>query len=153
MRNRGFIESEVMDQKVCGVDYINVNTAIFGEVEEKHLRWLIEVIQGLMDVPVCIDSPNPEVIEKVLPLLVSRPMVNSITLNTERMGLLLRLVVGYGAKVIAWCQGERRLSKTVDAKLEIAARLVEMITGAGVLLDDLYIEPLAYSLSTNVQSV
>jgi cobalamin-dependent methionine synthase I len=151
-RNRSFIQSEVMDQAVSGADYINVNTAVFGEDEEKHLRWVIEAVQEVTDIPLCIDSPNPAVIEKVLPLVIKTPIINAITLNTVRMAALLRLVIGRGTRVIASCQAENRTAETTADKTDIAGRLVQVITDAGVPLDHLYIDPLAYSLSTNAQS-
>jgi len=150
--NRGFIQSEVMDQAVSGADYINVNMAIFGEDEEKHLRWVIEAVQEATDIPLCIDSPNPAVIEKVLPIVIKTPMINAITLETARMDALIRLVIGHGTRVIASCQAENRTAETTADKTDIAGHLVQMITDAGVPLDHLYIEPLAYSLSSNAQS-
>lgn len=151
-RNRGFLRSEVMDQTASGADYLNVNAAIFGEDEEKHLRWVIEVVQEATDIPLCIDSPNPTVIEKVLPLVNRTPIINAITLATERMDAMLRLVVAYGTRVIASCLASSGTAETAEEKMNIAGRLVGIITDAGVPPDRLYVDPLAYSLSTNTKS-
>ena len=151
-RNRGFIRSEVMDQTASGADYLNVNAAIFGEDEEKHLHWVIEVVQEATELPLCIDSPNPAVIEKVLPLVKKRPIVNAITLASDRMDAMLRLVVAYGTRVIASCLASSGTAETADEKIEIADRMIRIITDAGVPLDRLYVDPLAYSLSTNIKS-
>jgi 5-methyltetrahydrofolate corrinoid/iron sulfur protein methyltransferase len=150
--NRGFIQSEVMDQAVSGADYINLNAAIFGKDEEKRLRWMIGAVQEVTDLPLCIDSPNPAVIEKVLPLVQKRPIINAITLEAGRMEPLLRLVIKHGAKVIASCQAGDSAAETTADKVAIAGRLIRLITDAGVPADDLYIDPLAYSLSTNTQA-
>jgi cobalamin-dependent methionine synthase I len=150
--NRGFIQSEVMDQAVSGADYINLNAAIFGKDEEKRLSWMIGAVQEVTDLPLCIDSPNPAVIEKVLPLVQKRPIINAITLEAGRMEPLLRLVIKHGAKVIASCQAGDSAAETTADKVAIAGRLIRLITEAGVPADDLYIDPLAYSLSTNTQA-
>lgn len=150
--NRGFIQSEAKDQAFSGADYLNVNTAIFGEDEEKHLRWVIEVVQEATDIPLCIDSPNPAVIEKVLPLVNQTPIINAITLATARMDAMLRLVVAYGTRIIASCLASNGTAETAEEKMNIAGRLVRIITDAGVPLDRLYVDPLAYSLSTNTKS-
>jgi 5-methyltetrahydrofolate corrinoid/iron sulfur protein methyltransferase len=147
--NRAFIQSEVRDQAVSGADYININAAIFGKDEERRLRWLIGAVQEATDVPLCIDSTNPAVIEKVLPLAKKKPMINSITLEAGRMDAVLRLVIERGAKVIASCQADQFAAETTEEKFEIASRLIRMVTSAGVPVDDLYIDPLVYSLSTN----
>jgi 5-methyltetrahydrofolate corrinoid/iron sulfur protein methyltransferase len=150
--NRGFIQSEAKDQAVSGADYINLNAAIFGDDEEKRLRWMIEAVQEVTEIPLCIDSPNPAVIEKVLQLIRKRPMINSIILGLERMDKLLGLVIEYGAKVIASCQAQHGAAETTEEKVDIARRLIRLITAAGVLPGDLYIDPLAYSLSTNARA-
>ncbi|MCE5264014.1 MAG: dihydropteroate synthase [Deltaproteobacteria bacterium] len=150
--NRGFIESEARDQAASGADYINLNAAVFGADEEKRLRWMIETVQEATDVPLCIDSPNPAVIEKMLPLVRKTPMINSITLQAGRAEAVLRLVIESGAKVIASCQADQSSAETAEEKFEIAGRLIRMATQAGVDSDDLYIDPLVYSLSTNPRS-
>jgi 5-methyltetrahydrofolate corrinoid/iron sulfur protein methyltransferase len=150
--NRGFIQSEAKDQAVSGADYINLNAVIFGGDEEKRLRWMIEAVQEVTDIPLCIDSPNPAVIEKALTLVKKRPMINAITLDAGRMDPLLHLVIEHGAKVIASCQAEHCNAETREDKVAIACRLIRLITDAGVPPDDLYIDPLVYSLSTNARA-
>ena len=44
------------------------------------------------------------------------------------------------------------MAETAEAKVKLAGRLVEKLTAAGVPLDDIYIDPLVYPLSTNPQS-
>jgi cobalamin-dependent methionine synthase I len=55
------------------------------------------------------------------------------------------------AKVIALCQSEDAMAETADDKVKLVEKLVEKISAAGIPLDDLYIDPLVYPLSTNVQ--
>lgn len=61
---------------------------------------MIETVQEVTELPLCIDSPNPAVIEAVLPLVKKRPMINSMTLGSGRMEEVLRLVVDQATKVI-----------------------------------------------------
>jgi 5-methyltetrahydrofolate--homocysteine methyltransferase len=147
--NRGFIQGEVRDQAASGADYINLNAAVLGQEEERGLCWLIDAVQEAAEVPLCLDSPNPAVIARVLPRVKKRPMINSITLDEGKTEAVLRLVVNCGAKVIASCQGDAFTAETTEEKVEIAGRLIRMAARAGIPRDDLYIDPLVYSLSTN----
>jgi 5-methyltetrahydrofolate--homocysteine methyltransferase len=61
-------------------------------------------------------------------------------------------VIGHGTRVIASWQASNRTAETTEGKTDIASRLVQIITDAGVPPDHLYIDPLAFSLSTNAQS-
>jgi len=148
-----FIQNEAKAQALAGADYIDVNAGSFVGEEEKYLRWLIETVQRVTDLPLCIDSPDPKVIEAVLPLAkTTPPMINSITLEPARLKGMLPLVKDYNAKVIALCQSDEAIAESADAKVAMASRLVEAVTASGAPLDNLYIDPLVYPVSTNTDS-
>jgi len=151
-RNAGFIQKEAKAQVEAEASYLDVNAGSFVGEEAKHLKWLIEVVQEVTDHPLCIDSPDPEVIKSVLPMVKTAPMINSITLEPHRLEGILPLVVKYRSKVIALCQAEDSMAETTEDKVEMAGRLVEKVTASGVPLDDLYIDPLVYPLATNTES-
>ena len=152
-RNAGFIQSEAKAQVDAGADYLDVNAGSFIGEEAKHLSWLIEVVQEPTDCPICIDSPDPAVIKSVLPLVKTGvPMINSITLEPARLERILPLIVEYKCKVIGLCQTEDSIAETTEDKVKLAGQLVEKVTASGVLLDDLYIDPLVYPIGTNTES-
>lgn len=150
--NRAFIQNEAKAQALAGADYIDVNAGIFEDKEAERLKWVIETVQEVTDVPLSIDSPDPEVIESVLGHLEKRPIINSITLEPTRLEGILPLVLEYQTKVIALCQSEHTTAETVEDKVRLAGQLVERVTDAGISIDDLYIDPLVYPLATNPQS-
>jgi 5-methyltetrahydrofolate--homocysteine methyltransferase len=151
-RNAAFIQNEAKAQTKAGADYIDVNAGSFVDEEAEHLKWLIEVVQEATDHPLCIDSPDPEVIKSVLPLAKISPMINSITLEPNRIEGMLPVVVEYKCKVIALCQTEEAMAESAEEKLDIAGQLVDRVTGAGIPISDLYIDPLVYPISTNTAS-
>lgn len=151
-RNKAFVESEAKAQAEAGADYIDVNAGTFVGEEAEHLKWVVEVVQGVTDLPLCIDSPDPEVIKAMLPLVHKTPMINSITLEPTRLEGILPLVAEHKAKVIGLCQSEDTMAETAEEKVRLAHELVKQVTKAGIPLDDLYIDPLVYPVATNPQS-
>ena len=151
-QNKGVIQNEARMQDQAGADYIDVNAGSFIGEEAELLKWVVDVVQETTNLPLCIDSPDPEVIKAVLPLLHRPPMINSITMEAIRLEGMLPLVAEKGAKVIGLCQSEETLAETVDDKVRLAGRLVEEVSRMGVSLDDLYIDPLVYPLSSNPDS-
>jgi 5-methyltetrahydrofolate--homocysteine methyltransferase len=150
--DRAFVQGEAKSQAAAGAHYIDVNAGTFVGEEAAKLRWVVDAVQEATELPLCIDSPDPEVIRAMLPLLKKTPMINSITLEPSRLAGVLPLVVEYRTTVIALCQSEEAMSETADQKVELAGQLVERLTGAGVPRDAIYIDPLVYPLSTNPQS-
>ena len=150
--NVGFIQNETRAQDKAGADYIDVNAGSFLGEELEKLKWLIEAVQAATDKPLCIDSPDPAVIRALVPLAKKIPMINSVTLEPARLKGILPLAAKQKAKVIALCQSEDALAETAEDKLMLAEKLVAEATAVGISLDDLFIDPLVYPLSTSVQS-
>ena len=151
-QDKGFIQKEAGMQTEAGAHYIDVNAGSFIGEEAERLKWLVEVVQETTDLPLCIDSPDPEVIKAVLPFLHRPPMINSVTMEATRLEGMLPLAAERGAKVIGLCQSGETMAETVDDKVRLAGRLVEEVLKSGISLDDLYIDPLVYPLSTNPDS-
>jgi 5-methyltetrahydrofolate corrinoid/iron sulfur protein methyltransferase len=150
--DREFIQGEAEAQTLAGAHYIDVNAGTFIGEEAEKLKWVVEAVQEVTELPLSIDSPDPEVIRAMLPLLRKPPLINSINLEPARIKGLLPLVLEHKTKVIALCQSEQMMAETTEDKVALAGRLVETLTGAGIPLDDIYIDPLVYPLSTNQQS-
>lgn len=150
--DRAFIQGEAKAQTDAGAHYIDVNAGTFAGKEADKLKWIVEAVQEVTDLPLSIDSPDPAVIQAILPMVKKTPMINSITLEPSRMEGILPLVVAHKTKVIALCQAEQKMAETAEDKIRLAGLLVEKLTAAGVSLDDIHIDPLVYPLSTNPQS-
>ena len=151
-RDADVIRNEARAQVNAGAHYIDLNAGSFFGEETKHLTWLIEAVQGITGQPLCIDSPDPQVIESVLPLVKSVPMINSVNLEPDRLEGILPLVAEHKTKVIGLCQAADYMAQTAEDKVKIAGQLVERVTALGIPLDDLYIDPLVYPLATDTDS-
>ena len=151
-RNAAFIQHEAKIQVAAGADYIDVNAGTFVGEEATHLQWVIETVQEVIDLPLCIDSPDPTVIKAMVPLVKKTPMINSITLEASRLDNILPIVAEHQTKVIALCQSGDSVVNTAEAKVKMAGQLVKRVEASGISLDRLYIDPLVYPLATNDQS-
>lgn len=151
-RNADFIRNEAATQANAGAHYIDVNAGSMLGKEIECLTWLVDVVQEATDLPLALDSPDPQAIKAVVSRTHQAPMINSITLEPQRLEELLPLVVERGAKVIALCQSPDLMADTRDDKVRLAEQLVVKATSAGVPLENLYIDPLVYPVATNPQS-
>jgi cobalamin-dependent methionine synthase I len=151
--DREYIQKEAIAQSEAGADYIDVNAAAFMEKEAECLKWVIEAVQEVTELPLCIDSPDPEVTKKVIPLVKKPPMINSITLEASRLDSILPLVLDCKATVIGLCQTKDQMGKTATEKIEIASRLIEKVTAFGIGIDALYIDPLVFPVGADSTSV
>lgn len=144
------IRREARLQTEAGAHYIDVNGGTFPGREPELLAWLVEVVQSVTDRPLCLDSTDPDALAAALPKIGARaPMINSITLETDRFARMLPLVREHGAKVVALCQGAGGPADTVQRKVEAASRLVERLVAGGIALGDIYVDPLVFPVATD----
>ena len=151
-RDADFIRSEAKTQAEAGAHYIDVNAGSFMEQEAEYLCWLVEIVQGVTELPLCIDSPNPEAIAAALEVVKGPAMINSISLEGKRMMGMMPLVKKYKTKIVTLCQGDEGMATTVSDKVKIAEQMVKVLTKEGIALSDIYIDPLVYPIATDTQS-
>ena len=150
-RNAGYIQQVAQEQEAAGADYLDVNCGNMVGQELEIMKWLVDSIQQVTDIPLCIDSPDSEALHTGLSLLkpAYKPMINSISAEEKRYQAIIPLVREFKAKVVALCIEDAGMPATAADRLRIAARLIETMAKDGVEQDDIYLDPLIKPLSTN----
>ena len=145
-----FICKVARDQAAAGAHFIDVNAGTFLNEEVDHLPWLVETVQSAVDIPLCLDSPNPEALIKALECHKGEPMINSISLEEDRFRNLLPVVASQPCKVVALCMAQTSMPTTADERIAVASELIERLTKAGVALENIFVDPLAQPVSVDV---
>ena len=148
-KDADYIKKIALDEVSAGANYVDVNcgTMIFDELET--MEWLVNTVQEVVQVPLCIDSPNPKAIEAGLKLArYGQPLINSITGEKERFAEILPLVLKYKAKVVALCMDDTGMPETAEDRMDVARKLYKNLTAAGISEDDIYFDPLVKPVST-----
>ena len=151
-KDAAYIQKIAQEQAEAGADYLDINcgTRVFDEVEI--MEWLVNTVQEVVQIPLCIDSPNPQAVAAGLALARDgRPMINSISAETERFAQVLPVVKEYNAKVVALCMDDAGVPETAGDRLRVADKLVGNLLAAGVEQDDIYLDPLIKPLGVNHQ--
>ncbi|NHM26498.1 methyltetrahydrofolate cobalamin methyltransferase [Desulfofundulus sp. TPOSR] len=145
-----YIKEIARKQAEAGAHYIDVNCGTLVRNEPEIMAWLVNLVKEAVDLPLCIDSPNPKALEVGLELAAERaqPMVNSISAEAERYNSVLPLVLKYKAKVVALLMDDSGMPDTAEQRIAIVRKLVAGLVQAGVPEDDIYIDPLVKPVST-----
>lgn len=144
------IQKVAKDQAEAGASYIDVNAGIFVGKEPEYLKWLVETVQAITDVPCAIDSPDPKAIQAALAVHKgATPMINSISLEADRYDNLMPIVANSDLKVIALCMSDEGMPETVGDRMKIAEKLVGGLIDNGVTVANIFVDPLVQPLSVN----
>jgi dihydropteroate synthase len=143
------IQNLAKDQYNAGANYIDINAGVFTDREIEYLKWMIKLVQEVVSIPCCIDSPNPKAIEAAMAVHDGTPMINSISLEKDRFDQLLPVVAGTDLKVVALCMSEEGMPETADQRLRIADKLINELVSNNVALENIYVDPLVQPISVN----
>lgn len=148
-RDKTAIQDLALRQIKAGANFIDVNAGMFYENEDEVLKWLIETIQEVTDVPFAIDSPSAMAILTGLKVNKSgQPIINSITAEKARYDAIIPLIKQFNAKVIALCMDDSGMPETIEDRVAIARSLINNLTKEGVSLDDIFIDPMVRPIGT-----
>ena len=148
-RDASIIARVARQQADAGADYIDVNAGTFVDRETELLCWLVETVQREVDLPLCLDSPNPKALAEAIKLHQGEPMVNSISLEEERYDALMPVITSQPCLVIALCMGRTAMPTTVEERVEVGSELIGRLTGAGFPIDKVYVDPLIQPVSVD----
>jgi 5-methyltetrahydrofolate corrinoid/iron sulfur protein methyltransferase len=148
------IQEMAKAQEQAGAHALDVNCGTVPASEEPEtMRWLVETVQAVTDLPLSIDSANPEALAAGLAAHRGKPIVNSISGETVRYDRILGLVKQYGARVIALCNDDRGLPSSREIALEVGNALISRLIEDSIPIDDIYVDPLVRTLATSPETV
>lgn len=150
-RDADFIGKVAREQAQAGAHFIDVNAGTFLERETECLCWLVETVQSAVDLPLCLDSPNPAALSEAMKLHRGEPMVNSISLETERFDTLLPVITGQPCDVVALCMAQTSMPNTVEERVQVGSELIKRLTEAGIPLQRIFVDPLIQPVSVDIQ--
>ncbi|MDD4262153.1 MAG: dihydropteroate synthase [Syntrophaceticus schinkii] len=146
-KDAAFVQDLAQKQAEAGADLLDVNTAMEDEVND--MQWIVETIQQVVDIPLCIDSTNPKAVEKGLETAQGRVMINSISMEKARLKGILPLALDAKCELVALTTDDNGIPKTVDERLAITGRLVGILEKNNFPLEKLYVDPLVLPLAVS----
>ncbi|UCB45908.1 MAG: dihydropteroate synthase [Spirochaetota bacterium] len=149
-KDADYIRNLAKQQDEAGADFIDVNAGAFIEDELEKLKWAMEEVQAVTSKPLAIDSPRGKAIEMGLGLHKNgKPMINSITKESERWDELFPLVVESDSFILSLCIDNNGIPDIADERVKIAEGIINDLTKAGKPIEDIGIDPLTTPLSVN----
>ena len=151
-RDAKSIQDLAKKQVEGGAEMLDVNSSAAKGDKEENIEWLVKTVQEAVDVPLCIDSPNAKEIERGLRVYnwdKGKVLINSITGEKEKIDRLLPTIKKYKCAVVALTIDERGIPDNSKTRVEIAEKLIKILTDNGLPLKDIFIDPLVVPIGTN----
>jgi cobalamin-dependent methionine synthase I len=148
-RDAVYIETDVKMQLAAGADFIDVNAGARIGHEAEDMDWLLDTILPIATVPLCLDSPDPGILEKACSKVDKIPMINSISLEKDRFDTMMPFLEGRDCKIVGLCMDDKGMPTSSQDIVERALTLISELGGIGFDPEAIYIDPLVQPISTD----
>ena len=148
-----YLLSEAIDQAEAGAQVLDVNVGLPELDEADVLRRVVKEVQGVVGIPLQIDSADPAAIEAGVRACVGRPIINSVNGKEAVMDAVFPIAKKYGALVIGLTLDESGIPPTAGERFAIARRIVRRAEEYGIPREDLLIDCLVLTASAQQEQV
>ena len=148
-RNFDYVRDLALKQVEFGADVLDINVGVPGLDEVSAVVEVIKVVTDATKVPLCIDSPNPKVLDAALKVITGKPLINSTNGEEKTLNAVLPIVKEYGAAVIGLTMDDHGIPSDPAVRLKIAAKIIERAAQLGIPLEDVVIDPLVMTVGAD----
>lgn len=139
--------AQAVAQAEAGAEVLDVNAGLPGIDEAATLERLVQDLQAVTDLPLQLDSSQPEALSRALRVYNGKPIVNSVNGEQKTLDEILPLCKKYGAAVVGLTLDEHGIPNSAEGRLAIAQKIVAAATAAGIPKEDIYIDCLTLTAS------
>lgn len=139
--------TQAVAQAEAGAQVLDVNAGLPGIDEAATLERLVRELQAVTDLPLQLDSSNPEALARSLRIYNGKPIVNSVNGEQKTLDTILPLCKKYGAAVVGLTLDEQGIPTSAEGRFAIAKKIVNAATAHGIPKEDIYIDCLTLTAS------
>ncbi len=139
-RDADFISKLAKAQAMCGANYLDINSAMCDN-EVGTLVWAANIAMEATNIPIMVDSPNPETIAGVFgEMELKKCIINSVTLEENRLNAILPLVKAHDTGIVAMPISGGGMPKDADERVNNARELVAILNAEGIANSRIYVD-------------
>lgn len=148
-----YLLKEAIAQRDAGAHMLDVNVGL-PEIDEKAVMVkAVKEIQGIVNLPLQLDSVRPDVIEAAARVCNGRPIVNSVNGEEKIMKALFPIIKKYGCLVVALTLDGSGIPEKAEDRLRIAERIVGRAAEYGISKEDIIVDCLTLTASAQQKEV
>lgn len=148
-RDAEFIKNRAIAQTEAGATYIDCCASVPEAEEVETLKWMIDCIQEVTDLPIAVDSPSADVIAEAYKFCKKEGIINSVSGEGDKVDKIFPLIADTKWGVICLLSDDSGIPKTAADRLKVFDFIMEKAKEYNISPDRLYIDPLVEMLCTS----
>lgn len=147
-----YIKEIARKQTDAGADFLDCCPAT-NEGALETMKWLVDLIQEECDTPICLDSPDPDILVKSMSFCKKPGMINSVSVAGDKIEKIFPLIKDTEWKCVAMLDDEKGIPADAEGRIAVYKRLLALMEEYGIKPDQIYVDPLVETLGTNEESL
>lgn len=147
--NFDIVRQDAIAQVQAGAHMLDVNAGVPGADEPALLTEMMRMVMDVTDVPLCIDTADPDALQAALSIYEGKALVNSVNGEERALSAILPLVREHNAAVIALCMDDDGIPETAEDRLRVAEKILERAAQQGIPEHDIIVDPLALTMGAD----
>ena len=143
------VRQDALSQVAAGAAVLDVNAGVPSADEPALIRNVMRTVMDVTDVPLCIDTADPDALAAALSLYTGKALVNSVNGEERSLEAILPLVKERGAAVIGLCMDDDGIPETPEQRLRVAGKIIERAGQLGIGPEDIIVDPLALTMGAD----
>ena len=135
------------------VDYLDINIGPARKAGDELMEWVVKAVQEVTDKPLSLDTTNPIAMEAGLKVHKGKALINSISLQPDRLEAGLPLVTKYNASMIGLLWGAEGMPRDAAERGVLVAELMYHAGEMGIADADIWIDPILTPVSVEINQV
>jgi 5-methyltetrahydrofolate corrinoid/iron sulfur protein methyltransferase len=152
-RNAKPIQELAVAETKAGIDYLDLNIGPARKLGDEMMKWMVETVQSVSAKSISLDTTNPVAMEAGLKAYRGRALINSISLQPDRLNSELPLVQKYNADMIGLLWGVDGMPRDANERCAMAVDLVYKANEAGIPNESIWIDPIVSPISVEINQV
>ena len=152
-RDAEFIKQRAIAQANANATYIDYCASVEENIEVETLKWMIDCIQEVTDVPISVDSPSPRVLAEAFKFCKKPGLINSVSMEGDKVDIIFPLIADTKWEVICLLSDDTGIPKTAEDRLRVFDKIMEKAKEYKIAPSRLHIDPLVEMLCTSEDGI
>jgi len=140
-------------QEKVGIDYLDLNIGPSRKAGEEVMDWLVKTVQGVVNKPLSLDTTNAAAMEAGLKIHKGKALINSVSLQPERLEKVLPMAKAYNVYVIGLLWGKEGMPRDANERAALAVDFIYQANNLGIPTEDIWIDPIVSPVSVEINQV
>ena len=152
-KNEKYIRSLARKQTAARASYLDVCASVSPEKELETLKWLVDLVQGESDLPICLDSPNAGVFKEAVGFCKKPGLINSVSMESDKIDQIFPVIAGTQWNVIALLCDNSGIPQNSQQRIDVFKEILKKAESHKIDPSHIFVDPVVEMLCTSEDGI